>query len=149
MKLILSIFLWLPIIALAAPGQVKVAWDIHPDVVCTGYLVLYGTRSQSYSVTNVVSGRLNNTAVLTNLPTGVIYVVAQATGEDDNATSGYSNEVLWTNAPALTPPRNLQLKATIQSSVSSNGPWRDLAWIKTSGSATNVFRAVLVTEAEQ
>jgi hypothetical protein len=160
MKLLLSLFLcWLPILALAglaelsalaAPGQVKVSWDIHNDTNCTGYLVLWGIHSQSYSATNVVSGRLNNTAVITNLPVGVTYIVAQATGETDAQTSIYSDELLWTNPPALTPPRNVTLKAVIQASVTSNGPWNDLAWVKTAGAATGqVFRAVLVTEVDK
>lgn len=133
--------------AFAAPGQVKVSWDVHDDPYCTGYLVLYGSRSQRYSVTNVVEGRLNNSAVLTNLPVGVVYVVAQATGATERQTSIYSDELLWTNAPpALTPPRNIQLHAVIQSSTTTNGPWSDVAWVKTSGSATQTFRAVLFRE---
>lgn len=132
--------------AFAAPGQVKVSWDANVETNCTGYLILYGTRSQRYAVTNVVEGRLNNSALLTNLPGGVVYVVAQATG-DDGEVSGYSNELLWTNSPpVLSPPRNIQLHAVIQASTTTNGPWSDIAWVKTSGSATNVFRTVLFRE---
>lgn len=103
---------------------VKASWDsnIEPEVM--GYNVLVGSFTGTYTKTNTVLGRLNNTCLLTNLSPGANFIAVTAFAFD-GTQSFPSREVTWTNRPAI--PQNFRLQATIQASVSTNGPWRDLA----------------------
>jgi hypothetical protein len=155
MKLLLALFLaWLPIVALAAiislpyeadAQNVKASWDVNVETNVAGYRVVSGPQPRAYVATNIVVGRLNNTATV-NLPAGVSYLAVQAFGFD-GAESPYSVEVAWTNA--LKAPTGFRLVATLQASASStNGPWRNLARLGVEGVDTNqVFRSILTVEA--
>jgi hypothetical protein len=137
MKLLLYLFVaWLPIVALAAivslpydarAQSVNLAWDPNPETNAVGYKVLWGPTSRHYNATNVVAGRLNNTAVVTNLLAGPNFFAVVAF-DDTGLESDFSNEVTWTNRPSA--PKNLKLSATLEAASSPTGPWRNLARVE-------------------
>lgn len=152
MRTLLILFLlWLPIVALAAvsslpyiPPTVKVAWDANDEVNVAGYYLLAGTASRTYTLTNQIVGRMENTAILTNMPNGKVFVAVVAY-TTDGTVSDFSNEVAWTNRPA--PPRNLRVAATIQAAATQAGPWVDLARIEVPvpvSETQQVFRSQLL-----
>jgi len=104
--------------------SVKCAWDICEQTNVSGYKVLSGPASGIYTRTNAIDGRLNNTALVTNLPAGATFLAVVAV-LDGGLESDLSNEVAWTNKAFA--PRNFRLSATMQASRSAGGPWTNLA----------------------
>lgn len=88
---------------LANPGPaVALAWDPSTDASVAGYNVYYGTASRSY--TNVVPAGSANSAVVSNLVTGVTYYFAATTFTVAGLESDYSVEAAYAVPTPNTPP---------------------------------------------
>ncbi len=112
---------------------VHASWEASPETNVTWYVVAYG-NSHTYTITNLVFGRLNTNWTLhtSNMPPGVSYFVVQAFSGATNR-SKFSVEVPWTNKPPilLEPPLSEPSPAllTVYFSAAStiDGPRTNLA----------------------
>jgi len=121
--LILVISLFLGEGAKDCAAQVSLGWsaittntDGSPCTDLAGYKVYYGTASHQYSSYRDAGNVL--TYNLTGLSSGTTYYIAATSYDTSGVESDYSNEVVYTVAPACT----YSIAPTAQSFSSTGGP---------------------------
>src|ERR1700741_4944493 len=117
----------------ARADSVTLSWNPNPEPSVTGYVVSYGTRSQSYTAT--VSVGVVTTATINQLSAGQTYYFS-VQARNQYGLSGYASEVsttLPTQAPppppaaAPPPPLTIQTGTRPPNDVNGDG-WADLIW---------------------
>lgn len=124
MKTFLSLLFLLPSLCLGAQTSVLLGWDANVETNCSGYKLLAGSASRTYSITNTVLGRTITSGAVSNLPSGKVFFALVAF-DQAGTDSDFSNEVTWTNR--LSAPKNFKLTGTIQAGLTPTGPWSNLA----------------------
>jgi len=89
--------------AAASTVSVTLAWDPSPDPSVVGYKVYYGTASENYSSSVLIT---NGTSVqITGLVVGTTYYFSATTLNNAGLESGFSGELTYRAvAPASAPP---------------------------------------------
>ena len=93
------IFLLFFLLTLSATGfsaQISLAWSPNTESNLGGYRLYYGISSRNYSQT--ISVGLSTNYTVTNLTDGEIYYFALTAVSAEGLESGYSNEIVYSNA---------------------------------------------------
>jgi hypothetical protein len=98
-SLVLGMSVLLTLFCCKASGQqsVTLGWDPVTNSSIAGYIIVYGTASQKYTVTNDVG--TNTSVTLTNLQFNTNYYFAVASYAPGGVQSTLSPEVEFTSAP--------------------------------------------------
>jgi hypothetical protein len=92
------------------PGIHKVAWTASPSPGITGYFVYYAAPQSGYTDTQRAPAGTNLVFDLNAFTLGPgVWAIACTATNAAGAESDFSNTILWTNGPALSPPTNLRV----------------------------------------
>jgi hypothetical protein len=93
------IWTWLVLSAAALGADVvTLAWNESPEESVVGYRLYAGTNSRSYFMVWPVTGRVNTTNQM-ELPFPAVWYFAVTATNCAGLESGYSEEVVWPEAP--------------------------------------------------
>jgi hypothetical protein len=100
--------------------NVRLTWDVSPDLNVTGYKVYWGVSTGNYTNSVNSVGRTNVFSTCSNLVANTTYYFAATAYNVTGLESLFSNEVQYT--PFNSPPTNAptQLRISIQTQASTH-----------------------------